>query len=70
MMLVNKMTEEQAVLYCEEQDLDWNESSEILRECTVCDHFVSVDDISAERNIENTTYYDICDQCGDLLENN
>jgi hypothetical protein len=70
MIIVTKMTEDQAIRYCEENDWNWDESSEILRECVECDHYVSVDDISAEREIDGITYYDLCDHCASLMENN
>lgn len=67
-MIVSKMTEKQAKQYCEDQQYEWDYSSSLVRECSCCDMYVSVDDISSEIVINESTYFDVCDQCSCELE--
>lgn len=39
-----------------------------IRKCSECGFYVSVSEFSGERDINEQTYYDICDRCSDMLE--
>lgn len=63
-----KATEEQAYQFCKQQEIDWNESSQVIRQCSQCDHYVDVDCQSSEVEINGQIYFDVCDDCIEELK--
>lgn len=51
-----------------DEDLTKNASDGNIRKCSECGFYLSVCEISGERDINQKTYYDICNRCSDMLE--
>jgi hypothetical protein len=69
-MTVQKLsyTEVTKLFFMEGKDIE--DLSNEYRECSGCEHHVSVDDINSECEINGHTYYDVCDQCEYEMKNN
>lgn len=51
-----------------DEDLTRKASEGNIRKCSECGLYLSVYEISGERDINEKTHYDICDRCSDVLE--
>lgn len=68
--MIEKFTYSQVVDYLVNNDKDIEDMAETFRECSHCGEYVFVDDQSSEVELEEYTYYDVCDECCEVLSDN